>query len=345
MRVLISGASGHLGSHLVPELLKDGHQVVALVHQTRLSTPGVEFIQGDITQPHFGLDQRHERLWAHAPDAIVQCAGVVSFKLKDRALLTNVNVGGALNTAAYARQLGVPLYHISTVYVCGDFKGAMLPDDLDMGQCHRNEYERSKFTAEILLRRQHDLQVTVIRLSILVGDARVVGIPPLNGLYSGIRGVYLAKRWFERTMALPPIKPSFRLHGDPSATLNIIPVDIAARQVADLVTQNAHGSYYVINPHPPLVREVVCAAGNAIGAEIEMCTDFKPNPAEVLIGKLLSDVLPYLQGEPGFTTGPRNSFPFSATCDGLRQDFIEATTRQFLRHHFPEDGGENAGRI
>ncbi len=41
--------------------------------------------------------------------------------------------------------------HVSTAYVCGERTGRVLESELDVGQAHRNGYERSKFEAETLL--------------------------------------------------------------------------------------------------------------------------------------------------------------------------------------------------
>lgn len=322
MRLLVTGASGILGTYLLPELLKDGHDVTALVHRTPPKADGVTVVQGDVTLPGFGIVGPFPHI-----DAIVHCAGVVSFRDRPELHLNNVvAVGYAVDLCA---ALGIPLVHISTAYVCGYAKGVFGPSDLDLGQQHRNAYERSKFTAERIIQNQPGVQYTIIRPSILVGDSKVGGIPPMSGYYVAIRACYLGKRWLERKVGLPAIEPHIRLLGDPEATLNLIPVDIAARQIADLIKADARGVYYVTNERPPLMKEIAAAASCALGARIEMVPDLVPNPAERMVQKLMRDVVPYMAGEPVFDNSATWAFS-QARCRGLSSDFIQATTRGFL---------------
>jgi nucleoside-diphosphate-sugar epimerase len=230
---------------------------------------------------------------------------------------------------ALSVELGVPLFHISTAYICGDYRREVWgPNDLCKLQRFRNAYEQSKFTAECIIRNKPGVQYTIIRPSILVGDSKISGIPSMSGFYVAIRACYLAKRWLERKAGLPPIEPHIRLHGDPEATLNMIPVDIAARQIADLVKANVRGAYYVTNANPPLMKDIAAAASCVLGARIEMVPALKPNPAERMVLRLMRDVAPYMAGEPVFDNSATWQYT-SARC-ALTADFIEATTRHFL---------------
>lgn len=95
--VLVAGASGHVGSRLVSELVRRGYRVRALSRQQRDSEGGVEAMQGDVLD-RASLDAAFEG---------VDKAYYLVHGLADTADLEDVELEGARTYAAAAKEAGV----------------------------------------------------------------------------------------------------------------------------------------------------------------------------------------------------------------------------------------------
>ena len=104
MRVLVTGATGFIGGHVVAALVEAGHAVTALVRasssRTDLAALGVRFAVGDVLAPET------LRAPVSAVDAVIHLASLL--KMPWSPDFRSVNVGGTASVAAAAASCATP---------------------------------------------------------------------------------------------------------------------------------------------------------------------------------------------------------------------------------------------
>lgn len=118
MRVLITGASGFLGSHLCRRMVQDGHQVRILCRATSNTRTfddlPVERVEGDLTQPATLAAAVADRQW------VVHAAANISYWKRDAVGQRVTNVDGTRYVADACRTHGVQRFvHVSSVAAIG----------------------------------------------------------------------------------------------------------------------------------------------------------------------------------------------------------------------------------
>lgn len=146
-RILITGATGFLGRHLVDVLLARGDDVVALVRRDASLPEGVAIARGDV------LDGESVAAAARGCESVMHCAGKVSRKLADAEELHRVHVQGTKIVLDACRQAGVRRAVIASS--SGTMAVSADPDfvateshEADIGILNRWPYYRAKLFAE-----------------------------------------------------------------------------------------------------------------------------------------------------------------------------------------------------
>lgn len=169
MRILVTGAAGPLGRHVVTRLLKDGHAVVGMVR--RLG--GVRLMESLGAEAALG-DPRTAAELAKAAEyceVIIHLAGYFDFWEPAAGTFESVNVGTTRNVLAAALHRGARRAVVcSSALTIGEPEGSV-GDEFSKHRGHtRTAFERSKLEAErlALKARQRGLEVVVVNPGLIV---------------------------------------------------------------------------------------------------------------------------------------------------------------------------------
>lgn len=185
-KILVTGGSGFLGSHLCERLLKEGNEVICvdnfftgskehIAHLT--SNPYFEIIRHDVTFPlYVEVDQIYN----------LACPASPIYYQHDPVQTTKTSVHGAINMLELAKRLNTRILQASTSEVYGDPEVHPQPEGY-WGKVNpigfRICYDEGKRCAETLFfdyHRQNNLDIKVVRIFNTYGprmhlhDGRVV---------------------------------------------------------------------------------------------------------------------------------------------------------------------------
>lgn len=172
-KVLVTGADGFIGSHLVEELLKEGYSVKAFVLYNSFNTWGwldtfpkdilnsIEIFAGDVRDPHA------VRTAMQDVDAVMHLAALIAIPYSYYApdAYVDTNVKGTLNMLQAARELGnkrILVTSTSEVYGTAQY----VPIDEKHPYQGQSPYSATKIGADRLAEsfyRSFDLPVTIVR--------------------------------------------------------------------------------------------------------------------------------------------------------------------------------------
>jgi UDP-glucuronate decarboxylase len=186
VRVLITGGSGFLGSHLSKRLVEESHDVICLDNfytgdrknvEHLLSYPNFELVRHDVTFPYYVEVDRIYNLACPASPVHYQANPVQT---------TKTSVHGAINMLGLAKRTGARILQASTSEVYGDPEVHPQTEDY-WGRVNpigiRACYDEGKRCAETLFfdyHRQNNVEIRVARIFNTYGpkmqpnDGRVV---------------------------------------------------------------------------------------------------------------------------------------------------------------------------
>jgi len=254
--VLVTGATGFVGSHLAAALARRGEDMVCLVRSTssmeRLKTLGLRLVYGDVTDP------ASIRTHVAGKAVVYHVAGTV--KALRRGPYHAVNEKGVLHVAqACAAQAEPPvLIVVSSLAAAGPSPRGRLRNEDDPPR-PVSVYGRSKRAGELVAEQFADrVPITIVRPPIVFGETDRSLLPLFRMIYR--YGIHLVPGYLPRRFSV--------IHADDLAELLILAAERGARLVA--AAENGPGKatcgyYFAASDEHPTYYELGRMIGRALG--------------------------------------------------------------------------------
>jgi UDP-glucose 4-epimerase len=250
MRVLVTGGSGFIGSHVVDALLDAGHEPRIFDHaRSRHHDPAeVDTRRGEL------LDLDELTAAVEGCDAVLHLAAMadVGEEAVDPVHAERVNAHGTLNVLQAARTAEVGrVVYASTIWVYGNgLPGGVMDADTPLGE-PRHIYTATKLAGELYCRSYaslYGLETTILRFGIPYGPrARSAAVVP-SFVRRALRGEPLT------------------IAGDGRQSRRMVYVeDLAAGVVAGLAPVAANRPYTLVGGETVTVREIPATVRETVG--------------------------------------------------------------------------------
>jgi len=247
VKILVTGGTGFLGSHLVRVLLERGEDVRCLVRSTsrrdNLQDLSVELVTGDLSD----LDSIRKAI--DGCSIVYHCAADYRLWCKNPAEMYQSNLGGSNNIMQAAFDEGVQkIVYTSTVGCLGLAENGEPADEDTPVQISDmiGHYKRSKFLAEEKVRdwASRGLPVVIVNPSTPVGDLDIKPTPTGKIIVDFLRG---------------------KMFGYVDTGMNLIDVRDCAEGHVLAAERGSPGNRYILGGRNLTLKELFDALGGVTG--------------------------------------------------------------------------------
>lgn len=172
--ILVTGATGFLGSELVKQLLENGEKVRAIKRASSVipailqNQQSLEWVEADILD-YFALEQAFEGI-----SRVYHCAALLSFAAEDKKKQLSINKEGTYHIVNLCQEKNIQkLVHVSSVAALGESKQGLPVTENNHWEFNGTQsgYSISKYESEMEVWRAiaEGLNAAIVNPSIIIG--------------------------------------------------------------------------------------------------------------------------------------------------------------------------------
>jgi nucleoside-diphosphate-sugar epimerase len=239
LNVLVTGATGFIGSKLVDKLVNRGAEVTCLVRQEGITNPAVKTVRGDLTYPDFILPDEY--------DVVYHLAAAWPGE-KDKKILKSVNYDGTVNLCSLLKKKAKFIVYVSGLGVFGNPANNVVDENSPLKP--HTEYAKLRLEAQKYL--ESNCKEYGIALSVaFLGD------------------VYGNGGWFKNILVERLKKGSFRMPGSGEYYRSFVHVDDVVSALVSIAEKNAINQSFVISDSTPVrFKDFVSLVCKELGVKV-----------------------------------------------------------------------------
>ncbi len=271
-KILVTGGTGLLGSHLLFELVKSGVKPIAIKRKTSdvkkvlnlfsLYTTKAELLFNMITWKTCNiLDLLELNNIVKDVTQIYHCASLVSFNPKLKNKIIDTNYIGTSNIVNLALKHNISkLCHVSSISTFSSNKGKAINEDCFWSWENKSPYAISKHLAEMEIWRgiAEGLNATIVNPSIIIGPGEFQN--SINNIIKVIKK---------------------KLPFYPSGSCGIIDVKDLVKIMIQLMEKSIHSEQFIISSHNIKYKELLQFIANQVNIP----------PPKFMVGKIAINIL------------------------------------------------------